>query len=146
MYADNVTDSMRIAIDETARRRRIQMAYNEEHGIEPKTIRKAISSIMDELQSGHDADEISSSAVLADEIAALGKDEVLRMIASLEEQMAEASSSLDFEAAARLRDQAVALRAKVERTDEEDALARLKAPSRKGSSMGTRKNMGKRRR
>ncbi len=146
MYADNVTDSMRIAIDETARRRRIQMAYNEEHGIEPKTIRKAISSIMDELQSGHDADEISSSAVLADEIAALGKDEVLRMIASLEEQMAEASSSLDFEAAARLRDQAVALRAKVERTDEEDALARLKATSRKGSSMGTRKNMGKRRR
>ena len=146
MYADNVTDSMRIAIDETARRRRIQMAYNEEHGIEPKTIRKAISSIMDELQSGKDANEISSSAVLADEIAALGKDEVLRMIASLEEQMAEASSSLDFETAARLRDQAVALRAKVERTDEEDALARLKATSRKGSSMGTRKNMGKRRR
>jgi excinuclease ABC subunit B len=146
MYADNVTDSMRSAIDETARRRRIQMAYNEEHGIEPKTIRKAISSIMDELTQGKDAEGITTSAALADEIALLGRDEVLRMIASLEEQMAEASESLDFEAAARLRDQAVNLRAKVESTDEDDALARLKATARRGSTMGTRKNMGKRNR
>lgn len=146
MYADNVTDSMRIAIDETARRRRIQMAYNEEHGIEPKTIRKAISSIMDELAEGKSASEISSSKALADDIALLGREEVLRMIDSLEEQMAEASEALDFEAAARLRDQAVSLRAKVESTDEDDALARLKKTARRGSVHGTRKNMGKRRR
>ena len=141
MYADNVTDSMRIAIDETARRRHIQMAYNEEHGIEPKTIRKAISSIME----GKSAQEISTSKALADDIALLGRDEVLRMIDSLEEQMAEASEALDFETAAHLRDQAVSLRAKVESTDEDDALARLKATSRRGSTMGTRKNLGKRR-
>lgn len=146
MYADNVTDSMRIAIDETARRRHIQMAYNEEHGIEPKTIRKAISSIMDELSEGKSAQEISTSKALADDIALLGRDEVLRMIDSLEEQMAEASEALDFETAAHLRDQAVSLRAKVESTDEDDALARLKATSRRGSTMGTRKNLGKRRR
>lgn len=145
MYADNVTDSMRIAIDETARRRHIQMAYNEEHGIEPKTIRKAISSIMDELSEGKSAQEISTSRALADDIALLGRDEVLRMIDSLEEQMAEASEALDFETAAHLRDQAVSLRAKVESTDEDDALARLKATSRRGSTMGTRKNLGKRR-
>ena len=145
MYADNVTDSMRIAIDETARRRHIQMAYNEEHGIEPKTIRKAISSIMDELSEGKSAQEISTSKALADDIALLGRDEVLRMIDSLEEQMAEASEALDFETAAHLRDQAVSLRAKVESTDENDALARLKATSRRGSTMGTRKNLGKRR-
>ena len=145
MYADNVTDSMRIAIDETARRRHIQMAYNEEHGIEPKTIRKAISSIMDELSEGKSAQAISTSKALADDITLLGRDEVLRMIDSLEEQMAEASEALDFETAAHLRDQAVSLRAKVESTDEDDALARLKATSRRGSTMGTRKNLGKRR-
>ena len=144
MYADSITDSMRYALDETARRRRIQMAYNEEHGIEPKTIKKAISSIMDELAEGKSAAEVSTSAALADEVARLGKDEVLRMIHSLEEQMAEASAALDFEAAARLRDQAVSLRAKVESTDEQDALKRLKATARKGSTYGTRKNMGKR--
>ena len=146
MYADSITDSMRFALDETARRRRIQMAYNEEHGIEPQTIKKAISSIMDELAQGKSAAEVSTSEALADEVAKLGRDEVLRMIHSLEEQMAEASESLDFEAAARLRDQAVSLRAKVESTDEEDALKRLKATARKGSTYGTRKNMGKRKR
>lgn len=146
MYADTITDSMRIALDETARRRRIQMAYNEEHGIEPKTVRKAISSIMDELEQGKGASEISTSEALAQEVSELGKDEVMRMIHALEEQMAEASQALDFEAAARLRDQAVSLRAQVESTDEEDALKRLKSTARKGSFAGTRKNIAKRRR
>ena len=67
------------------------------------------------------------------------------MIAMLEEQMAEASEKLDFESAARLRDQIVSLRAKVESTDEEEALKRLKSTARKGSTVGTRKNYGKRR-
>jgi excinuclease ABC subunit B len=95
-------------------------------------------------ESAHSIGE-AAAAALADEIAQLGRDEVLRMIASLEEQMAEASEALDFETAARLRDQAVSLRAKVESTDEEDALKRLKATARRGSVHGTRKNMGKRR-
>ncbi len=147
MYADVITDSMKTALDETRRRRAIQMKYNEEHGIEPQTIRKAIGSIMDQLASEDDgADKKTTSDELAEDIAALGKDEVLRMIATLEEQMGEASSNLDFETAARLRDQVVSLKAKVESTDEEDALKRLKAKSRKGSAMGTRKNMGKHRR
>ena len=146
MYADVTTDSMRLALDETARRREIQMAYNKEHGIEPQSIRKAINSIMDELDdTGGDARESVADA-LAEEVAKMGKAEVLRMIDALEEQMAEASASLDFEQAARLRDQAVSLRAQVESTDEEDALARLKATARKGSYHGSRKNLGKRRR
>ena len=148
MYADVITDSMRVALDETARRRAIQMAYNEEHGIEPQTIRKAINSIMDQLGSDDDtaANEPTAGEALADEIAAMGKGEVLRMIAMLEEQMAESAEKLDFEAAARLRDQIVSLRAKVESTDEAEALKRLKSTARKGSYAGTRKNMAKHRR
>ncbi len=149
MYADTITDSMRVALDETQRRRAIQEAYNKEHGIEPHTVRKAINTIMDQLQQDEDAEaaeQHKTSESLANEIAELGKDEVLRMIAMLEEQMAEASQKLDFESAARLRDQVVTLRAKVESTDEQEALKRLKAASRRGSDHGTRKNMGKRHR
>ena len=146
MYADNITDSMRIALDETARRRAIQEAYNEEHGIEPKTIRKAISSIVDSLAGAEDGESVQSAAQsLAEEVAELGKEEVMRLLATLEEQMATASEKLDFESAARLRDQIVSLRAQVESTDEAEALKRLKSTARKGSVHGTRKNMGKRR-
>ena len=147
MYADVITDSMRIALDETARRREIQMAYNTEHGIEPQTIRKAINSIMDQLADDDEAAEgPTEGESLADEIATMGKAEVLRMIAMLEEQMAESAEKLDFEAAARLRDQIVSLRAKVESTDEQEALKRLKSTARKGSYSGTRKNLAKKKR
>ncbi|MCD8199496.1 MAG: excinuclease ABC subunit UvrB [Coriobacteriaceae bacterium] len=145
MYADDVTESMQRAIDETARRRRLQMAYNEEHGIEPQTIRKAINSIMSQVNEG--AEETSADALeeVAADVAKLGTGEVQRLIASLEEQMAEASEALDYETAAQLRDQAVSLRAQVESTDVDDALARLKATARRGSTQGTRKNIGRRR-
>ena len=135
MYCEKITDSMRTAIDETNRRRSIQIKFNEEHGIEPKTIRKAINSIMtfvaDEAES-RTADEINS------ELSDLSKTEVLRIISSLEDDMAAASKDMDFEAAARLRDQVVKLRASIEGTSEDIVLERLKANARKGSKYGRR--------
>lgn len=137
MYADKVTDSMRRAIDETKRRREIQMAYNEEHGIEPQTIRKKINDIMDSIvdeSEGISAEEINR------ELAELSRDEVMRMIMSMEEEMQAASASMEFEEAARLRDQVVKLRTTVEDLSEKDVLADLKKSARKGSAYGNRKN------
>ena len=137
MYADNVTDSMRAAIDETDRRRAIQTAYNTEHGIEPQTIRKAIADIVQyvrESEAGYTtADET------ARELAKLSREEVARIISTLEDDMATSAEALDFEAAARLRDQVVKLRAQVESSTEDEVLSRLKTGSRKGSKYGTRK-------
>jgi excinuclease ABC subunit B len=136
MYADVVTDSMAQAIDETNRRRAIQVAYNTEHGIEPQTIRKAIHAIVDYARGepeGPDAQEV------ARELSALPRDEVMRLLASLEEDMTSAAEKLDFESAARLRDQIVRLRSEVDRSSEDEVLDRLKAGARKGSSYGRRK-------
>jgi excinuclease ABC subunit B len=137
MYADKVTDSMKFAIDETNRRRDKQIAYNEEHGIEPQTIRKAIADIV---QYMHEGESQATTAVeAARELSKLPRDEVMRLISTLEEDMAQASASLDFESAARLRDQAVKLRAEVEKTSTDEVLDRLKAGARKGSAYGRRK-------
>ncbi|MBR3257700.1 MAG: excinuclease ABC subunit UvrB, partial [Eggerthellaceae bacterium] len=120
MYADKVTDSMDAAITETRRRRALQMAFNEEHGIEPQTIRKAINDIMayvnDEAAS-KSADDVNAA------LAGVAREEVLRIIASLEEEMAAASANMDFEEAARLRDRVVSLRSQVEGSSEADVLA-----------------------
>ncbi len=137
MYADRETDSMRRAIEETRRRRAIQMAYNEEHGIQPETIRKAINDIMGaitEESSGVDAADINK------ELAELSREEVMRIIMSMEEEMQAASAGMDFEEAARLRDQVVSLRSAVEGTSEQDALKELKKNARKGSRYGRRKH------
>ena len=137
MYADKVTDSMDAAITETRRRRALQMAFNEEHGIEPQTIRKAINDIMayvnDEAAS-KSADDVNAA------LAGVAREEVLRIIASLEEEMAAASANMDFEEAARLRDRVVSLRAQVEGSSEADVLAELKKSARKGSAFGNRKH------
>ena len=137
MYADKITDSMALAIDETKRRRSIQMQYNEDHGIEPQTIRKAINDIMDYV-----TDEVGNTTAeqVNAELAALSREEVLRIIASMEDEMASASQSMDYEEAARLRDQVVKLRASVEGSSEEDVLKDLKKGARKGSAFGNRKN------
>ncbi len=137
MYADKVTDSMKRAIDETRRRREIQMRFNEEHGIQPQTIRKAINDIMGfvtEQEGGQSVEDINK------QLAELSREEVLRIISSMEDEMALASKNMDFEQAAHLRDQVVKLRAQIEGTSEEDALADLKKQARKGSAFGNRKH------
>ena len=110
MYADRVTDSMRKAIDETYRRRRIQMEYNEAHGITPVAIRKAIHDLSDQVRAV--AEERADYAVAAD----IPKDELARMVKDLEGQMRDAAKNLEFERAAALRDQIVDLRRRMEET------------------------------
>jgi excinuclease ABC subunit B len=106
MYADSVTASMRRALDETNRRRAVQQAYNEDHGIDPQTIRKKVSDILELVQSrgARSVDrrrrEVETRAPLE-----LPVDDLDRLIRSLEEEMKEAASELRFEYAARLRDE-----------------------------------------
>ena len=105
MYADNMTDSMRNAINETERRRNIQMKYNEEHGITPKTIQKAVRDL------------ISISKKVAAEELRLEKDpesmsekELTKLIKDVEKKMKKAAAELNFEAAAELRDKLIELK------------------------------------
>ena len=152
MYADEVTDSMRIAIDETRRRRSIQEAYNEEHGIEPQSVRKAISDITsfiqeatatldDKEREGMHGEFVTPTTAeeVADELSKLPREEVLRIIAGLEEEMAAAADAMDFERAAKARDQLVELKGMVEGTSAEDVMRRLKKNARKGSSYARRR-------
>ena len=114
MYADAVTDSMMRAISETNRRRSLQMAYNEEHHITPQTVRTAVRELM----------EVSRAA---DDAGAPGMDEEERQMAvdRLEEQMLAAAANLDFEKAAKLRDQMLALKGeKVMGTEEKSRFAK----------------------
>jgi len=103
LYADKLTDSMKNAIDETYRRRRVQEAYNREHGITPQGIKKAVKDITDRVR------------VVAEERAKYGAapvppDEIARLIKDLEAQMKKAARNLEFEKAALLRDRIVDLR------------------------------------
>lgn len=139
MYADKTTDSMDRALSETRRRRALQMQFNEEHGIKPQTIRKAINDIMGFMNDA-DGNEVGSAEDVNKTLAELSRGEVMRIISSMEEEMAAASASMDFEEAARLRDQVVRLRAQVEGATEKDVLADLKKTARKGSAFGNRKN------
>jgi excinuclease ABC subunit B len=113
MYADKVTDSMQRAISETNRRRGVQEAYNREHGIDPQTIRKAVTDILATLRPdgdgeaprpGKDRRSRRRDKVRSD-FAELPQDELERLIRTLEEEMKEAATDLRFEYAARLRDE-----------------------------------------
>ena len=113
MYADKVTDSMQRAISETNRRRGVQEAYNAEHGIDPQTIRKAVTDILATLRPdgngeaprpGKDRRSRKRDKVRSD-FAELPQDELERLIRTLEEEMKEAATDLRFEYAARLRDE-----------------------------------------
>ncbi|MAF51581.1 MAG: excinuclease ABC subunit B [Chloroflexi bacterium] len=105
MYADRVTDSMKRAIDETERRRDIQVAYNREHGITPQSIQKTIHDINERVQAI--AETRASYAV---DQGDMPKDDVLRLVKDLESQMKSAARNLEFEKAALLRDQISDLR------------------------------------
>ncbi len=105
MYADRVTDSMQRAIDETYRRRRAQQAYNEQHGITPVGIRKAIRDISNRFKQVAEAAEEYTVGP-----ATMPKDEIHRLITDLEFQMKQAAKELAFERAALYRDQIVELR------------------------------------
>ncbi|ALT47003.1 excinuclease ABC subunit UvrB [Lactobacillus delbrueckii] len=111
MYADRITDSMKMAIDETNRRRAIQMKYNEEHGIVPKTIIKPVRDMISVVKADKEAEKSDSFADLNfDELTAKQKKQ---MIANLKEQMQDAAKRLDFESAANLRDAIIELEGSV---------------------------------
>ncbi len=114
MYADNMTDSMRAAIQETERRRGIQQKYNEENGITPQTIRKAVRDL------------ISISKVIAKEELKFEKDpesmdrkELEKLIAKIQKQMKQAAADLNFEMAAELRDKMVELKKKLKELEDD---------------------------
>ncbi|MGH8920271.1 MAG: helicase-related protein, partial [Actinomycetes bacterium] len=116
MYADTVTDSMRRAISETQRRRAVQQAWNAEHGIDPTTIRKAVTDILAHLRPadgsgdgrapvpGRGRRSRARDRVRSD-LAELPREELSRLITTLEEDMHQAATELKFEYAARLRDE-----------------------------------------
>ena len=120
MYADNITDSMSRAIDETNRRREKQVAYNKEHGIDPTPLRKRIADITEMLvRESEDTGELLASSrkrssapvgIHTKSLIQRPQEELLGLIESLTEQMREAASQLHFELAARLRDEIAELK------------------------------------
>ncbi|MGP4078866.1 excinuclease ABC subunit UvrB [Pseudalkalibacillus sp. R45] len=107
MYADKITNSMRIAIDETDRRRTKQIAYNEEHGITPQTIQKAIPNLIRATVSSED----EASAGQAKAVRKMDKKEREKVVERMEKEMKQAAKDLDFERAAELRDMVLELKA-----------------------------------
>ena len=105
MYADTVTDSMRRAIEETGRRRKLQEQYNQEHGITPQTIRKAVRDLISISK------EVTEEQVRFEkDPESMSKEELSELIAKVEKQMRKAAAELNFEAAAQLRDQMIDLK------------------------------------
>jgi len=105
MYADNMTDSMRKAIEETERRRTIQQKYNEEHGITPQTIKKAVRDLISISK------EVAKEEVQFEkDPESMNRDELEKLIAKVQKKMKKAAAELDFESAAMLRDQMVELK------------------------------------
>jgi len=115
MYADTMTRSMKAAIDETYRRRAIQIEHNQKHGIEPRGIVKQIRDLTDRLRAvAEEAVEYQVDGARSGVIAEIPRDELLRMIKDLEGQMKTAARDLEFEKAALVRDQIVELRRIIE--------------------------------
>jgi excinuclease ABC subunit B len=115
MYADKVTEAIRYAIDETARRRTIQVAYNEEHGITPESIRKGVSDIA-EFLSLESQPHVPGRRRRGGETDGMGRDEMQKLVVELEEEMFAAAEELRFEYAAKLRDEIKELRRDLQAT------------------------------
>ena len=109
MYADTVTDSMRLAIDETQRRRALQEAYNKEHKITPKTIQKAVRDLISISRSVAETED-----TMQKDPESMSKKELEKLIAKVEKQMKAAAAELDFEMAAQLRDKMIVLKKNLE--------------------------------
>lgn len=174
MYADTVTESMSEAIEETNRRRSIQIAYNEEHGIVPKTVHKAINDISSfiaeaeetvgskdrsrgdslghgafytpaESEGARDGGSDGDSDDMMAALAEVPREELGHLIEGLETQMREASEAMDFERAARLRDTLVQAKAMFEGSSEDEVIDALRRDARKGSVFASgRKRQGSR--
>ncbi|HET8871835.1 MAG TPA: helicase-related protein, partial [Aquabacterium sp.] len=113
LYADRITESMRKAIGETERRRAKQIAYNEAHGITPRTVNKKVKELIDGVMSNAAKDDLKAAQALADSVAdavELSEKDLSRRIKQLEKEMLEAARNLEFEKAARLRDQLAILK------------------------------------
>ena len=120
MYADGVTDSMKRAISETQRRRQIQLAYNTEHGIDPTTVRRKVSDILLSMES----DRVSGGSAKPErrrrerrERPVMGRDDMVRLVRTLEDEMHDAARDLRFEYAARLRDEVKDLKRELDAMD-----------------------------
>ncbi len=111
MYADTVTKSMQRAIDETNRRRKLQTAFNENHNITPRGIKKDVKTLSERIKamSGANVEALDGKSVSV-ALAGIPKDEALRLIKDLESQMRAAAKQLEFEKAAQLRDQIIEIR------------------------------------
>jgi excinuclease ABC subunit B len=140
MYADRVTESMRVAIDETSRRRTIQEAYNKEHGIEPTTIVKGIRDLNDQLRSVAEGTTMYTSEREARDarLAELDTKKVEELVGRMEAEMRAAAKELEFERAAALRDEIQQIRLRVLDEDQSAIIARSaelaaqRTPSRSG--------------
>ncbi|MDQ6918263.1 MAG: excinuclease ABC subunit UvrB [Candidatus Dormibacteraeota bacterium] len=132
MYADKITDSMREAIEETDRRRGIQVAYNEEHGITPATVIKAIYNL--HLEKA----EIAADAADLTGVAGLPREDLIAIVRDLEKEMKRLSRELAYEDAAKVRDRIMALRKRIAgedagEDDQDVALAIAAAPKRRAA-------------
>lgn len=114
MYADNMTDSMKAAIEETARRRKLQQKYNEEHGITPQTIKKAVRDLIS-ISKTIEKEELRFEK----DLESMGREELQKLISKVEKQMKKAAADLNFEAAAELRDKMAELKKKLHELEEE---------------------------
>ncbi|MGC4393931.1 excinuclease ABC subunit UvrB [Hydrogenophaga sp. T2] len=126
LYADNVTASMKAAMDETERRRAKQIAHNEAHGIAPRSVNKRIKDLIDGVYSekaGKEADRLAAESAARAELDEMSEKDVAKEIKRLEKLMLEHARNLEFEKAAQVRDQLARLKARVFGADGHDLVA-----------------------
>jgi len=124
MYADRITESMKVAIDETARRRTYQEEYNEKHGIVPQTIIKGVRDINDRLRAVAEARGAYESGGRTRELSQMSREEIGKLVAQMEAEMRAAAKELEFERAATLRDEIQQVRLRVLEEDASVVVAR----------------------